>query len=271
MMHFEKLQLPGLATPTLFPREIHISFPANSSLPPEQQHFLITIPWEDSYLELVPAEYRAFFRYVLPYLAVRTTDVHTAVSLSYLDQLVHSLATSLQSKVNRRVVALALILHDSGWSQLTEAEIAASLGVQGLQLNITALGPKEKHAIESEKIARKVLAECVFDPPLMESEIELICAAVRLHDKPIEVAGAGNEMPLEVQLLVDLDHLWSFTQLNFWQDTLRKGVAPVAYVKNLAQDLDDYFVTNEGKALATSLLHEREAEVLEWQYGPQPV
>ena len=61
-------------------------------------------------------------------------------------------------------------------------------------------------------------------------------------------------MPLEVQLLVDLDHLWSFTHENFWQDTVRKGVEAKIYLKNLEQDLDSYFVTNAGKQKARELL-----------------
>jgi len=66
-------------------------------------------------------------------------------------------------------------------------------------------------------------------------------------------------------LLVDLDHLWSFTHQNFWQDTLRKGVQPKEYVQNLQRDIDDYFVTDQGKELALKLLNERldEVEVIE--------
>ncbi len=68
-------------------------------------------------------------------------------------------------------------------------------------------------------------------------------------------------MPIEVQLLADLDHLWSFTHLNFWQDTVRKNISPQTYLESLEVDLDDYFVTTIGKQIAKSLLTERKQEV----------
>lgn len=163
--------------------------------------------------------------------------------------------------INRRVVALSLVLHDVGWSRLSEEEIASSLGVTGLKLTETAQGPKEKHAVEGARLARTLLSEYTFEPPLATEEIKLICLAVLYHDKPEEVAGADVPMPIEVQLLVDLDHIWSFTHENFWQDTVRKGVPPETYWQNLQDDLDSYFVTETGKDMAHKLLEERGKEI----------
>ena len=167
-----------------------------------------------------------------------------------------------EEQINRRLVGLALIFHDCGWSKLSEEEVASSLGVTGLKLTEPATKPKERHAVEGEKIARNILASYNFEPPLTGIEVETICKSVLYHDKPEVVADANQPMPLEVKLLVDLDHLWSFTHENFWQDTVRKGVKPKEYLHNLRQDLDSYFVTNEGKDLARKRLSEREAEVL---------
>jgi len=256
-MKLQKISFPGVLFPTDFPADIELALPSNSELPLEQQHFLLYIPWKEEYLSLVPAEFRPFFEKIRPYLGVRTTDVHTAISASYLDTFL----SRLDQPINRRVVAIALLLHDSGWSQLTELEVANSLGVKGLKLNETALGPKEKHAIEGEKIARQVLSSYTFEPALTTQELELICKAILYHDKPEAVAGAAQPMPLEVQALVDLDHLWSFTHENFWQDTLRKGVMPQVYLENLSTDLESYFVTSAGKELARELLAQRAVEV----------
>lgn len=180
--------------------------------------------------------------------------------MQYLDEFIQ-LAEKSGQAVNRNVVAYALMLHDSGWASMTQEEIAASLGVTGLALTEKALGPKEKHAVLGEQIAREILTKKQQDLGLSESEIDLICKAILYHDKPTEVAGSEQEMPIEVQLLVDLDHIWSFTYLNFWQDVLRKGVPPQEYLKNLEADLDSYFVTTIGKDKARDLLVARANEV----------
>lgn len=260
-MKFRQITFPNVVAPTEFPDDVKLSLPEKTSLPLDQQHFLLFIPWEERYLNKIPQQYLNFFKRVLPHLKARTTDVHTAVCLGYLDELL----SKFDQPINERIVALALILHDSGWSKLSEEEVALSLGVSGLKLTEGAKGPKEKHVFESAKIATQMLNDYDFIPPLNEKEKELIILAVLYHDKPEEVAGAEVKMPIEVQLLVDLDHLWSFTYQNFWQDTLRKGVEPSEYVQNLQQDIDGYFVTDQGKGLAQKLLNERfsEVEVLE--------
>jgi hypothetical protein len=71
----------------------------------------------------------------------------------------------------------------------------------------------------------------------------------------------GIKFPIEIKLIHDLDRLWSFTFLNFWQDTIRKDVNPKTYLKNLEKDLKDYFLFNASKKLAKSLLKERKKEV----------
>lgn len=260
-MRFAELEFTGVLPPTNLPADLKLALPTDSQLPVDQQHFLLYIPWDDFYLELVPSEFKAFFKFILPYLGARTTDVHTAICSSYLDDIL----AQFDRPVNRRVVAIALFLHDSGWSQLSEEEIAHSLGVTGLKLSAISLGPKERHAVEGEKIARQILATYQFEPPLTETEIELIAKGILYHDKPEEVAGADHPMPLEIQALVDLDHIWSFTYQNFWQDTVRKGVTPPEYLRNLEADLDAYFVTLGGKALAKRMLTERAAEVAMWK------
>lgn len=244
----------------MFPLDIPLAVPKNSTLPPKDLHFLLYIPWQESYLDFVPEGYRDFYQELLPYLSARTTAVHTAVCLQYLDEFIDK-AEKLGKTVNKNVLAYALMLHDSGWSQMTQEEVAASLGVTGLALNEKATSPKEKHAVLGAEIAKSILSSKQSLLGLNEAEIEAIYKAILYHDRPSEVAGAQNEMPIEVQLLVDLDHLWSFTHLNFWQDTLRKDVSPQNYIMNLKNDLNSYFVTEIGKEKARKLLAERKKEV----------
>lgn len=241
-------------------QDIKLQLPQNSSLPESEQHFLLFIPWNDENLKLIPEDYRDFYREILPHLSARTTDVHTAVCMQYLDEFI-SKAQAQGKIVNRDVLAYALMLHDSGWSQMSEVEIASSLGVKGLALNETAMGPKQKHAVLSEQITRKILIQKQDELGLSKQDIDTICMAILYHDKPELVAGSQSQMPIEVQLLVDLDHIWSFAYLGFWLDTQRKGVEPKEYLQNLHNDLDSYFVTEIGKNKAKELLVQREKEV----------
>lgn len=243
----------------LIPDDLELRLPERSALGPELLHFLLFIPWSDHLLSRIDAPYRDFFQAVLPYLHTRTTDVHIATCFPFVDELIQAVGAA----VDERVVHLAFLLHDVGWSQLSEAEIAASLGVTGVALNAQALGPKEKHALVGQDLAQRLLASYPFAPPLTATQHDWICQAVLYHDKPWELAKQGK-LPLEIKLVCDVDHLWSFTHENFWQDTLRKGVAPPTYLTNLEQDIATYFVTEQGKHKARALLEQRREEVGRW-------
>ena len=254
-LKFHSYTLPDGKT-SLIPDDINLAVPTDYAISKELLHFLVYIPWDNELVRYVPEEYRPFFKNVLPYLHARTTDVHIALCAPFVAQL----AAQFPQEIDLRVVYTAFILHDIGWSQLTDNEVAQSLGVKGLALSADAVGPKEKHAIVGKELAEKILGSYAFDPPLSSKQKSLILNAILYHDKPWELAGNGD-VPLEVKLVCDVDHLWSFTRQNFWQDTVRKGVEPRSYLANLETDLTDYFITDEAKALAKSLLADRAKEL----------
>lgn len=255
---FKQIQL-GTGETHWIPADLELREPTESSLDASRKHFVIYIPWDDKFLANVPVEYVHFFQKVLPYLHARTTDVHITQCLPFVRELIHA----TPQPTDERIIHTAFILHDSGWSQMTEAEIADSLGVKGLVLTGASVSPKEKHARVGRDIAERVLSEFDFEPPLTDAQKNEIYQAVLYHDKPWELA-AGGDIPINVKIVCDVDHLWSFTHENFWQDTLRKGVAPTEYVDNLGKDLDGYFTTEQGRAKARELLNVRRAEVKEW-------
>ena len=256
---FKPLQLPT-GEKLWIPADLQLLLPASASVGPELLHYLAYIPWDPGYLERVDPVYRDFFSLVLPYLHVRTTDVHVATCLPYAQELIGD----HPGPVDERVVHVAFILHDSGWSQMTETEIAASLGVSGLALSGEAVAPKARHVELARDLAQRLLIEYAFDPPLTAEQTGMIYTAILYHDKPEELAAMGG-VPASIQVVCDTDHLWSFTHENFWQDTVRKGVDPRAYVENLCRDLDDYFVTDAGKRRAALMLEERKLEVDSWR------
>jgi hypothetical protein len=255
-MEFKSIIIPGLGTKYI-PQDIVINIPKDSGVSEDKIHFLAEMPWDDKYLENIPNDFLGLFKTILPDLHVRSTDVHTAVSLSYMDDLLKEFE---DMNIDREVVGIALTLHDIGWGKMTPTEIAASLGVSGLKLNIDSVGPKEKHAVIGEKMAGEILEK--YYPNISSSKKELILKSILYHDRPEEVLGLGKDLPLEIKLLVDLDHLWSFNYLDFWLDTIRKGVNPLDYVNNLRADIEDYFTTDNGRRIARRLLEERHKEYL---------
>lgn len=169
-----------------------------------------------------------------------------------------------QEPVDEKVVHIAFILHDAGWSQMSEKEIAASLGVEGLALSGSAVNPKNRHAELGKELAQRFLEEYSFRPPLTSRQKDLIYEAVLYHDRPQLLATLGG-IPASVRVVCDTDHLWSFTHLNFWQDTVRKRVDPRVYLKNLENDLEGYFVGEPGRRKARQMIELRGAEVKSWE------
>jgi hypothetical protein len=231
------------------PDDIELRIPDKSALDPANLHYLIYIPWHDKYLELVDEAYLDFFKVVLPFLHV-----------PFIKELIHAEPDT----VDERVVQIAFMLHDSGWSQMSELEIAESLGVTGLSLSGAALQPKARHAILGQQVAQKILAFYPFQPPLTSEQKNSIYQAILYHDRPQELAAAGA-IPASLKVVCNTDHLWSFTHPNFWQDTIRKRVLPQVYLENLAKDLDKYFVSEPGRRKARQCLAERALEVQAWK------
>jgi ribosomal protein S18 acetylase RimI-like enzyme len=256
---FVPFDVPGLGLAWV-PSDLTLRVPTTSSLDRDRLHFLIYIPWDEKYLANVDEAYRDFFLAVLPYLHARTTDVHVATCLPFARELIEA----SPEEVDARVVYVAFILHDSGWSQMSEAEIAASLGVQGLALSGDAVSPKLRHVELGRALAERVLTDYPFTPPLTAPQRETVYQAILFHDKPQDLATGGG-VPPAVRVVCNVDHLWSFTHENFWQDTVRKGVEPESYLENLGRDLDAYFVGEPGKRRARMMLEDRRGEVAAWK------
>ena len=126
------------------------------------RHALAYIPWDDRYLDPIDPLYRQFFLQVLPCLHVRTTDVHVATCLPFAAELLRAEA----EPVDARLVHLAFILHDCGWSQLTRERDRSQPGSHRTGAHRRGRGPKVRHAELGRDLAERLLKAHPLDPPL---------------------------------------------------------------------------------------------------------
>lgn len=261
-MRFYRLDLPTGDSAWL-PEDIRLQFHDEPTLTPRQRCATAFIPWQWHYLESVPAEYQDFFQYTLPYMSARTTDVHTACSVSHAQYLIDHAS----EPVNGRVVHLVVIMHDIGWSNVSLDGIATSLSYDGLTLPDHVRLPKLQHVLMSTAMAWDIMDAYDFQgEPLSEAEKRLIALCIRQHDydQPWERHRTWH-IPMESRLVFDSDRLWSYTHENFWQDTVRKAVQPHDYLMTISNAIDGYFATPQAKLRAAILVDERRAEVRTWQ------
>lgn len=260
-MKWHTIDLPTGREATL-PADVHLKFLEGRDLTPQQLCATAYIPWREKYLQVVPKEYQAFFTYVLPYLNNRTTNVHTALSVSQVPFLIsHS-----TEPVDTRIVYLGTILHDAGWSLVSQQGIADSLSYSGLTLSESSRLPKQQHVMIGAALAYDLLDKYDFgDKPVSEAAKRQISQSIRRHDydAPWD-KGKFPQLAVETKLICDADRLWSYTHENFWQDTVRKNVEPENYLLTISGAIEDYFITPQGKVRAHGLVADRRKEVEEF-------
>lgn len=258
-IRFKAVAQPG-APYAFVPDDLHIIIPTSPRIHIEDRHYLAYIPWEARYLELIPAAYRGFFKFALPFLHARTSNVHTALSVS---QLPHLFPQGID-RVNKRLIYLALILHDAGWSQVSDHGLVQSLSYNGVSpTSKDSHKPKQQHLIYGESLAYTLLDTYDFgNQPVTNEDIYTIVGIIRRHDHDAAwEQGRYGHISDEIKIVCDADRLWSYTHENFWLDTIRKGVPPGSYIDMIHGEIDHYFFTTKGKERARELIKERRHEV----------
>jgi hypothetical protein len=98
------------------PADIHVRFPGNSDVARSRRHLLAYIQWDDTYLDFVPAHYRGFFKYALPHLHARTSNIHTALSYEnfWLDTVRKGVSPHVYIHNVERAIDSGLLLTDYG-------------------------------------------------------------------------------------------------------------------------------------------------------------
>ena len=193
----------------------------------------------DFHPQKIEPDYRDLFDEALPFLETRNNILHTYIVYQY------ALALLKKEDANSRIVLPASILHDVGWSAIPEKEQLQAFGP-----NISKEELRRKHETEGVLIARKILTAQKFK----EDHIKTITDIIDGHDTRT-VANTPEDA-----LVKDADKLWRYSKTGFNVDARRFGIEPKVWLNSLSESIDDWFLTREGKQLATLEYNARKQE-----------
>ncbi len=146
------------------------------------------IPREVDGVLLLPPEHRAIWRLARPFLGVRDNDAHTL----YAYGLARALCEA-NPEADPDVVLPAILLHDTGWSQVPEELVLRAISPSGGDPELVAW-----HEREGVRIATDILTEIGTPPALLDEIVDIISE----HDT-MKAAKSLNDA-----LVKDADKLW---------------------------------------------------------------
>ena len=135
--------------------------------------------------------HRAIWQRALPYLDVRSNDVHTLHSY----RLGHALLQTCP-EADAEIVLTAILLHDTGWKLMPIEKITAAIGPNAKYPEL-----QREHEIAGVGIAREILEQQAWPTERLTRVLDIIDG----HDT------RKHALSLEDRLMKDADKLWRFT------------------------------------------------------------
>lgn len=178
----------------------------------------------------------------LPYLDVRSNDVHTLHSYVMVQQLL-----KCYPEGNPDVVLPAILLHDTGWKKIPEDKLLASIGPNKKYPEL-----QRQHELEGVIIAQEILQELDFEEKLIKEITDIIDG----HDTNDE-ARSLNDV-----IVKDSDKLWRYTKhgMQTIQNWFKISKGEVLDI--LENFVLPKFHSEQGKIIANTLLQTSRMEVL---------
>lgn len=175
----------------------------------------------------------AIWDLAVPYLNVRDNDGHTVYAYGIARALV-----DLHVEADPDVVLPAILLHDTGWSQVPEDEILQAIAPGSSRPDLVI-----RHEKEGARIAAEVLDRVGTDPRRRDEIIEIIDG----HDSRLET------LSLNDSLVKDADKLWRLTPHGI--DTVMDwfGLDRAAAHRLIASRVHDHLFTEAGRTMARAL------------------
>lgn len=163
----------------------------------------------------------------------RSNDIHLPISLAYAERL-----CDCYPEADRRLVRVAILLHDIGWARVDEDRILS----EGFSGDWRKAAIRFEHEKQGCVIAREVLPGLGYD----EEFIEEVCAIIDGHDTRAEAYS------LEDALVRDADRLWRFDHAGIALASGWFKMDPATYTDRLATEIVPELLTRAGIEMATA-------------------
>lgn len=184
-------------------------------------------------LVALPSEHAAVWERAVPYLRVRDNDGHTIYAYGIARALV-----DLHPDADPDVVLPAVLLHDTGWSQVEEDEILAAIAPGGGRPDLVLV-----HEKEGARIAAEILGAVGWDAARTQRILDIIDG----HDSRREA------LFLDDALMKDADKLWRLTPHGV--DTVMNwfGLTREEAHRLIASRVHGHLLTDAGRTMARVL------------------
>lgn len=171
-----------------------------------------------------------------PYWQTRANDVHVPESFELARRLLGE-----HPEADEAIVLPAILLHDCGYLLVPEEDHLKGLAGApiGWEADIT-----RRHEIEGARLAGEILGRVGYDPRRTARIQEIIDG----HDSRAEA------LSLEDALVKDADKAWRFTESGVRICHVWMNRTPEDFMDFVESRIDDWFLTDAGRALAHELL-----------------
>lgn len=184
--------------------------------------------------------HKSIFQKAEPFLRTRHNIVHTLISHDYALYLL-----SVEGG-EPSVVLPAILLHDVGWSTISEDRQLLAFGPV---IKEPALG--RQHEIEGAKMAKTILSELKYPEELIR-KIELIIDG---HDS------RGKAIDIDDSIVKDSDKLFRFSQTGFGIYFRLFHFEPASYLVWLSKVAESWFFTHSAHRLACQEIEKRKGDL----------
>jgi len=190
----------------------------------------------------VAGPYQLILERAWPYLQTRSNDEHTVCSVEFAWRLLDV------EGGDPGVVIPGVILHDVGWSRLTDDEQLQAFGPppRRLELNIY-------HEQQGAEIAGEILRAIGYDPALTAEIVEIVGG----HDNRVEALSLNDAIVKDADRLFRLTRRGYMIFLEFFSLDFR------SYLAAMQRVADDWYYTVTAKRLGTEMFADLEVYICE--------